>query len=323
MQSEIMLLIQNGQTVVQPSVEDGISWETDRKGSPGKLSFTVIKDQGIEFEEGNPVSLIVNGSPIFFGFIFSRKRDKKHQIQVTCYDQLRYLILNKDTYVYENKTASSLLQMVAGDFGLETGAVDDTGYVIASRTEDNQSLYDIIQNAMDLTLINTGALHVLYDDFGKLSLQNIESLKTDVLIDEETGENFDYSSSIDKLSYNKIKLVYDNEETGARDIYMTSDNQNQNKWGVLQYFEKITEGTGGQAKAEALLKLYDKPTRTLKLTGCIGSAKVRAGAGVVVQLDLGDVLLQNYMVVEKAKHVFERNHWYMDLSLRGGEFTGE
>lgn len=322
MKHDVQLLIQGSSSLIQPSIEDGITWETERTGSPGKLSFTVIKDKGIEFEEGVPVSLIVDGSPLFYGFIFTRQRDKKHHIKVTCYDQIRYL-KNKDTYVYEDKTAADLITMIAGDFNLQTGTLQDTGYRIGNRIEDNQSLYDIIQNAMDLTLINTGRLYVFYDDFGKLCLQDIESLKTDVLIDEETGENFDYSSSIDNMSYNKIKLIYENEETGTREIYIAQSGENMNRWGILQFFDKITEKTSGQNKADSLLSYYNKVQRSLKLSGCVGSPKVKAGVSVVVQLDLGDVKLQNYMVVESAKHVFSTNRWTMDLTMRGSDFHSE
>lgn len=93
---------------------------------------------------------------------------------MTAYDQLRYLN-NKDTYVYENKTASQFIQMLAADFSLNTGTLEDTGFVIASRVEDNTSLFDMIENALDLTLQNSKEMFVLFDDFGKLTLKNISS----------------------------------------------------------------------------------------------------------------------------------------------------
>lgn len=57
-------------------------------------------------------------------------------------------------------------------------------------------------------------MYVLYDDFGKLCLKNLERMKVGLVIDEETGENFDYESSIDSDTYNQIKLTYDNSDTG-------------------------------------------------------------------------------------------------------------
>ena len=49
-----------------------MTWE--RKGTPGKLEFTVIKDGVLNFQEGNPVKLTVNGTTMFYGFVFTKSR---------------------------------------------------------------------------------------------------------------------------------------------------------------------------------------------------------------------------------------------------------
>lgn len=262
---------------------------------------------------------------MFFGFVFKQQRTKDKIITVTAYDQLRYL-KNKDTKVYENKTASQFIKMVGDDYQLNLGALDDTGYIIESRVEENTSLFEMISNALDLTLTNTGEMYVLYDDFGKLTLKSLYSMYVGVpgaylMIDEETGQNFDYTSSIDDNTYNKIKLTYDNEDTGYREVYIAQDSSNINKWGILQYFDTLQKGENGQAKADALLKLYNKKTRNLKVTNAIGDNRVRAGSMVVINLDLGDVKLKNWMLVEKCKHTYKEGEHWMDLTLRGGEFV--
>lgn len=186
--------------------------------------------------------------------------------------------------------------------------------------------YKISEDALDLTLTNTGEMYVLYDDFGKLTLKSLSSMYVGVpgaylMIDEETGQNFDYTSSIDENTYNKIKLTYDNKDTGKRDVYITQDSSNINKWGILQYFDTLQKGENGQAKADALLKLYNKKTRNLKITNALGDNRVRAGSMVVINLDLGDVKLKNWMLVEKCKHTYKEGEHWMDLTLRGGEFV--
>ena len=250
-------------------IEEGITWETSRKGEPGKLTFSVVKDNIIDFQEGNHVRLTVDGVNLFYGFVFVKKRNKEGIISVTAYDQLRYL-KNKETYLYTNKKASELLRMIAEDFRLQTGTIEDTKYVIPYRKEENNTLFDIIQSALDLTLQNQKNMFVLYDDFGKLTLKNIESMKINLFINEETGENFDYTSSIDEQTYNKIKLSYDNEDAGKREIYIAQDSANMNAWGVLQYFDTLKKGENGQVKADALLSLYNKKTRNLKLSNVLG-----------------------------------------------------
>ena len=305
---------------MEPAVEDGIVWETSRKGSPGKLSFSVVKDQALQFDEGNAVRFKKDGQNVFFGFVFTKKRSKDGLISVTAYDQLRYL-KNKDTYVYTNKTASEFIKMVANDFRLNTGTIEDTGFKIASRVEDNKTLFDMFQNALDLTMNNTKKIYILYDNNGKLTLRNLEKMKLDLLLDEETGENFDYTSSIDSNTYNKIKLSYENEKKGKREIYIAQDSKNMNKWGVLQHFETIQEGTNGKAKADALLALYNRKTRSLSMNKAFGNIYVRGGNMLVVRLNLDDVKLMNYMIVENVKHTFNENEHFMDLQLIGGEFN--
>jgi hypothetical protein len=316
----IELLIQNGNRVFQPVLQDEIRWETERKGQPGKLTFSVIRDSIIDFQEGNPVRLRVNGTNIFYGFVFKKQRDKENIINVTAYDQLRYL-KNKDTYIYSNKTASELIEMIAADFNLRVGVLEDTGFKIASRIEDNKSLFDIIQNALDITLENRRKMYVLYDDFGKLTLKNVESMRLNLLIDEETAENYKYTSTIDGETYNKIKLSYENNETGKREIYIAQDSRNINNWGVLQYFENIDDKVNGKAKADALLQLYNRKTRNLTISNAFGDVRVRAGCSLPVKLNLGDINVQNFMLVEKVQHIFKNDEHMMNLTLRGGGFS--
>lgn len=315
--SKCELLIQNGSDIYQPAVEGEIKWDTERKGQPGKLSFNVVPDGIINFQEGNPVSFKYDGVKVFYGFVFKKERDKDGIIKVTSYDQIRYL-KNKDTYVYKNKTAAELLKMIAADFNLKTGTVADTVYKIASRVEDNKTLIDIIQTALEMTLQNKNKLYVLYDDFGNLTIKDIEEMKLDIIIDNETAENFKYTSSIDGQTFNKIKLSYSNEKSGKREIYIAQDSTNINKWGVLQYFQNIDEKVNGKAKSDALLKLYNAKQRSLSINNAFGDPRVRAGSSVPVNLSLGDIVAKNYMVVEKVSHSFEDDEHMMNLTLRGG-----
>lgn len=323
----IELLIGNssGAKVFQPAIQEGIEWSTERKNTPGKLVFKVLNDNILSFSEGSAVRLKVDGNNIFFGFVFKKNRTKDKIITVTAYDQLRYL-KNKDTKVYENKKASQFVKMIANDYALKLGKLEDTGYVIESRVEENSELFEMISNALDLTLTNTGKMFVLYDDFGKLTLKSLSSMYVGkkgsyLMIDEESGENFEYTSSIDDDTYNKIKLTYDNEKTGKREVYIAQDSSNMNRWGILQYFDSLQKGENGKVKANALLKLYNKKTRNLKITNAIGDNRVRAGSMVIVNLNLGDVKLKNWMLVEKCKHTYKEGEHWMDLTLRGGEFV--
>mgnify|MGYP003318117582 CR=1 FL=1 len=95
-----------------------------------------------------------------------------------------------------------------------------------------------------------------------------------------------------------------------------------NEWGVLQYYEQIQTATGANAKAEALLKLYDRKTRRLSIKSAFGDVRVRAGCALMISWDLGDVTVNQWMVVEKVTHSFDAERHTMDLDLIGGEFVG-
>ena len=314
------ILIQHGSSIQFPAVVEGAKLTLERKGSPGKLTFTVVKDSALNFQEGDPVKLTVGGIPMFYCFVYTKKRSREKTIDVVAYDQLRYL-KNKDTLIDEGLKASDILKRLATDFRLNLGTVEDTGYTLETVVEENQTLFDMIQNALDETLRNTKQLFILYDDCGSLTLKNINSLKTDLLIDASTAEDFDYSSSIDEQTYNKIKLAFNNEKTGKRELFVAQDGGNMNQWGVLQYFEQIQSETGAAAKANALLGLYNRKTRRLTVKNAFGRPDIRGGSAVMVSLNLGDIVANQFLVVDRVTHTFRGNEHFMDLVLFGGDFV--
>ena len=305
-----------------PPVVESVSIEWERQGQPGKLTADIVKTPGLSFQEGDPCRFSVDGTPIFYGFVFekARKGSMDQVITITVYDQLYYL-KNKDTYVYSNKTAAAVIRMIAEDFQLNVGALADTGYTIASRVEDNRTLFDIIQTALDETLKATSQMYVLYDDVGKLTLKNIGDMKLGLLVDNETAGDFDYKTSIASQTYDKVKLSYANKDTGKREIFIAQDGSSINQWGVLQYYEKIDSTANAKAMADALLSLYNTKTRTLKLKDVLGDVRVRAGTMLVVILGLGDMNLSSYLMVEQVKHTFSNEQHVMDLNMRGGTFV--
>lgn len=317
---QIQIMIQNQAKYYQPVVCEGIQLSWERKGVPGKLTFKVVNDAIIDFVEGNCVTMSVDNTNVFLGYVFTKDRDKDNIITVTAYDQLRYL-KNKEIKNYSNKRADEIIQEIATDFNLKLGELEDTVYKIPLRRDSNQALIDIILTALDVTQQNTKQMYVLYDDFGKLMLKNADKMRVDILVDAETAENFSYTSSIDKDTYNKIKLYFDNKEAKVREVYLELDSTNIKRWGVLQLTDSIDEQQLVNARqlAQQLLAAYNTPTRSLNITGAFGDIRVRGGASIGVALNLGDIVLATeYMLVETVTHTFTDNEHTMDLKLRGG-----
>lgn len=324
-QAGVELTIQNNANQMQnPVLEGDVVWETQRSGAPASLKFTVVKDDTLSFHEGNPVSFRFNGQNVFYGYVFSKSRSDSLLIDVTCYDQTRYF-KNKDTISYENKTYAELVKMLAADYSLTVGTLADTKYKIPQRIEEG-TIFDIFGNASDLTIINTGRVYNLFDDFGKLTLKAYADMFLPIYIDEGTSQDYSYISSIDSDVYNRIKLAYDNGDTGEREVHVLNDTTSQTKWGVLQYYAKLDSALSTadlQVKAKVLLQYYNVIRRELTMKKVFGDVRARAGASVAVGMGLGDINIRNYMCIEKAKHTFSHGLHTMDLYLSGvrGEFS--
>lgn len=328
----VVVASSGGAFEIAPIIKDTIKVEQSRTGSPSKMTFTVCKVKGLSIALGASVRFMWQGHKIFKGFVFDRSRNSDQQIDYICYDQLRYL-KNKDTFIYKNKTCDQVVSMVCKKFGLKTGTLDKGSFTIKKRIEDNKTLFDVINNAVNLEEDNTGKLYVLYDKFGSICLRDMSKLTVEpqtFSVTDKDIEDFDYNASIDKETYNQVVLYKDVEtkkakgsKTGTkiRKRYESKDSGNQSKWGILQYTEKIEDGENGKSKADALLKYYDKYTRTLTLKGVYGNYNVRAGSRVWVNLQLGDLKLNSYVLVEKATHTFKDGLYLMDLTVIGGEST--
>lgn len=308
---------ENKGVMLIPKVLEGVQWSTERYGTAGKLEFSILNDGIIYPEEGDKVEFYYNGTPIFYGFIFTIRRDKSDVIKLTAYDQLRYL-KNKGIHQYLNKRADEVVKMLAEDYRLKVGELDNTQLVIPRRIEVNKTLLDIINTALSITMQNKKKIYVLYDDFGKITLKDIESLKLEILLDENSSEDFSYVSSIDKKTYNKVVVYREDEKVGSRELYVTQSTQNQNRWGVLQLVESFDETENPKIKAEALIALYNKKTRSFSLKNVLGDVRCRAGFSLYVKLNLGDIELDNTMIINRITHIFNFQEHLMNLDLIGG-----
>lgn len=315
----MQLLIEHKGNLIEPPIEDGVVWTTNRVGTPSTLTFNIKIDDNLSIEEGSAVRFTDGQEKVFFGFLFKSKESKKDTIPITAYDQLRYL-KNKNSYNFIGQTASAIIKTLSTDFLLNIGDIDDTGYIIPSLKKQDSSLFDIIQSALDITLMNTKSLYVLYDDFGKLTLKNIKNTQINIKIDEDCCEDYEYDKDIDSDTYNQIKLVEENKDTKSKKIYIAKDSSRINKWGLLQMYDKVATKENGQVKADALLTLKNRVLKKLSIKNALGDNRVRAGVRLLVQIQTKSTPINSIMLVDKAKHTYKKDLHLMDLELRSGEY---
>lgn len=313
---KIELAIFNGARRMIPMTLNAVTLEQTRQGAPAKLNFTVVKDDYLSFPEGAVARLVVDEKPVFTGFIFEKSRNKDQHISCVAYDQLRYF-KNKDTWKIKNQKASDFLRTVCGQFLLTAGEIVDTGFVIENMLLDNKTIFDAVQDTLDMTLINTGRLFVLYDDAGKICLNDAELMKSNLLICDQTAVDYDYSSSIEEM-YNAVKLIQKKSGEEVGKAFYKVDAKSVNDYGALQYFDNsLDENANPEKIAAQILELNNRVRRKLSINGAFGDTAIRAGSSVAVDLALGDQTVRWFAIVDAVTHTFENDHHSMDLQLSG------
>ncbi len=289
-------------------------WKTERNGAAGSFTFSALPS-AVEWQHGGIVRVMRGTAGIFYGYVFKIKKGSDGMTDITAYDQLRYL-KNKNTYVFTNVTASRVIKEICGDFGLKTGNIPDTGYVIPSMVEDGQELFDIMLKALDYTLINTNRMFYLWDDFGKISVSEVSDGKLGFMLgDGSLATDYSYESSIDGDTYNQVKLLRDNEQTGKRDLYLFKDSGNIGRWGLLQYYENVDESMNAaqiEERGSMLLELYNRPEKTFSVDA-ISDLRARAGKMIFVRMKaLG---INQFCLIEEAEHDFSERTMKLKLKI--------
>ena len=325
---QVLVGKRNTQEAVLIPVLEPVTWELTRVGAPGRLEFTYVKgltgDDGkeinVNIQEGDPVIMKAGDVDLFFGYVFSKKRDRSGEIEIVAYDQLKYFT-NTATYRYRDITASELLKMLCNDARLKYGEVEDTQYLL-SGVADAQSLFDIMNDALDITTEYTDQLFVLYDDHGQITLKNMDRMKINYVLDVQTMSDYDYESTIEGTA-NVVEVAVDNRDTGVREVTMIKDRAAIEKWGYLQLYQTRTSNFEIDTVTRALYNFYGTKKRKLRIRDAFGDIRVRPGARIVVRLDLGDIVLSNMMMVNAVTHSFSESQHFMDMDLIGGAFNDE
>lgn len=293
-----------------------ITWTTERTGSPGKLEFTIVKAGDLDFLEGDTVRFSVDGQLQFYGWVFTKSKDRWGVIDVTCYDRLRYLKANA-SYAFYAQTAGDMIRQIAGDLQVDVGEIADTGYPIPSFIKEDESCLDMIGEAVQQTLLNTGEIYVFYDDGNGLALRRPEDMISNVLIGERSYlTDYTYKTDIDSQTYNSVKLSRPNEETGRTDVFIAQDSGNIAQWGLLQLYQSVDGDVNDaqvKAQAEASLQYYNRRLRTLSVES-LGVPGLRAGQMVLMKIPgLGDINLDQYVLLESVKHTWENDIHTMEF----------
>lgn len=292
------------------------TWTTNRTGNPGKFEFTLLKAGDVAFLEGDIVRFSVDGQLQFYGWVFTKVKDRWGVINVTCYDRLRYFKANA-SYTFYDMSAGQIIQQIAGDLQVDVGQIDDTGYTLPSYIKQDTGCLDIIGGAVQQTLLNTGKIFVFYDDGSGVALREAGTMISNVVIGEKSLlTDYSYKTDIDSQTYNYVKLARPNEATGLWETFVAQDSNNIAQWGLLQLYQTVDGDMNDaqiQAQAQASLSYYNQRMRTLKVES-LGVPGLRAGQMVLMKVpDLGDINLDQYVLLEKVTHTWKNDVHTMEF----------
>lgn len=295
-----------------------VEYATNRDGNPSTLKFTVLKTQEANFHEGDRVIFSVDSQRIFVGFVFNKVVHRFGEIDVLCYDQLRYLKTN-GSYVWEGVKYTDIIRQLADEFGLTVGTLDDTNYVIPYLLRENKELLDIVNHAIELTTVNTNVRYVLFDDAGKISVRAIANQKLNIVLGKASYVyDYQYETDIDSNTYNQIKLVRPNEDTGYADTYVYLNTEGINRWGLLQYYQVVDENMNPaqiESLGQVLLTYYNNVGRTIRMDA-LGVVGIRAGQMLPVYIpEIGDLNINHFLTIDNCTHSFSEGKHTMSLEM--------
>lgn len=281
------------------------------EGKVGSMEFQYFSQNEYKIKNGQVVRLEMDEEVIFYGYVFKVTKDK-----ITCYDQLRYLKY-KDSKYFDNKKASEILSIIANENNIKTGTIEDTKYVIPKQISDEKEWLDMIVEALQATLLDSGRLYFLQDRAGSLELLDIENTKLGIIIDgESTLSDYTFTKDIDTDTFNLVKLVRQNEDIEKRKEFIYQDSNNIGKWGKLQYHEIVDEKLNDaqiHKKGENLLELKNREKMSFSLKNVIGDIRCRAGYSVFISIP--EEGINGWYLIKSDTHRILDNEYLMDLEL--------
>lgn len=314
--SLIILKGEQGYDVTQ--LVEQVKWK-GRKGSSSRtLAVTLIDDDGykharsgIDVEQGHQCIFSYDGLELFRGIIMSQTQSNQKKLQFTAYDNGIYLANNKDTFCYENKTASDVFRDCCTRFGLPMGEVASCSYKIPELTKSKTTAFDAIADALSLDFDATGIRHYVASSKGKLSLLTRRENILQWVI--EVGQNitsYSYSRSIEDIK-TRVKMVSKEGTTVAE----KSNAELEKKIGIFQEIDQPDESlTTAQVNdlIESIMEEKGTPERTLTVEA-MGIAEVISGIGVYIIIP--ELEISRTFYVDEDTHTFEDNKHTMSLKL--------
>lgn len=318
MSYSLYLYRSNSDGVDISNIVSQVKWKGRKGSSARSLSVKLIDDDKerharseVDVEKGHKCALYSEGKELFQGIIMSTTQTEKKALSFTAYDMGIYLANNKDTFVYENKTADDIFRDICKRFGLPVGTVDKCSFKIPELTKSHTTAFDAIADALSLDFDNTNTRHYIMSSKGKLSLiTRKKNILQYVLSTEENVLSYSFNRSIEKTKTRIVMLSDENK------VLATAKNTGlESKIGVFQDVEKPDE-TLNQAQIQQLansrLKEQGRIEKTIS-ADILGNTEIVSGVGVFVQIP--HLSINGTYYVDEDTHTWDGDSYKLSVKL--------
>lgn len=295
-----------------------ITWSGQRFKSARKITANILyTDKGglqyTKITQGNTVLFKWKGKELFRGIVWDFNKTKSGTLVMVAYDILQYLLVNKDVYVFENKRSTDIAVRICKDFQIPRGIIANTGVRLDELFVNETTLYDMILRSLVNTEKQSGKRFQLLSQKGKLNLKEWKESSNQWVL--ETGVNlidYNYSSSLSD-TITRVKLVSGDDNNTVTAV--VNDGSGQNKYGVLQHFERVNDDLSKNQltnRAKKTLNQKKGIQRHLEVDA-LGIDEIISGMPVYVIEN--DINVKGTYYVDSDTHFFMGEYHDMKLDL--------
>jgi hypothetical protein len=314
---------------VQLFPENNLQLSLSRLSAAGKLSFSYYDSQlNVALQMGDRIYLDVDGQPVFRGYLFEKRENKKGLIEATAYDCIRYM-LNKDSYPRPSETYKAYCAWVASQFGFKFTAVNDQWDKVGPVVSDNESYLDVMMKYRREVVLKTGNFYEVSASrktHGELIFRSMAQYPWKVVLTNSIVEDYEYTESIDSSDVaNIIDIRYKTDQNAPVKAVTRQNSKLVSEWGPLWYIEEVEMSPNDAALyAAALLTLMGESQKTFRLTKCLtDTLLVEPGSPVVASFQLDNKKLENWMMIESIDYTIGATLFTADIVLIGNGISAK
>lgn len=278
-----------------------ISWGGDITTAYRTLDISLVNTSDgstpyVDITNGHVIRVYSGDEELFRGIIFKVTMSNDGDQLITVFDYNVYLTKNKDSIRFNKLKASDIIKRICKKFGIKTGTIHDTGYVIPKMIFRSETLYDMITIALTETEKKNGRTFALINSKGKLELRERKTQLRKLIIDDDRNMiSSSYTASIEDRK-TSVKIESDDGKTSVTE----RDNKSETAFGKMQELETIEEGsTKTEAKklAKEILKRMNKTDEEFNVEA-LGRSDITAGTAVVVNDSMTNVNGAFYVITD-------------------------